>query len=941
MDLNKHLIMQKQDGVEQMKKTNWPSALVLSLVLSLSITGCGKPSAEAQLQKAREYMAKGEKKAAIIEFKNLLADHPDNADARRQLGQLYLETGETDAALIELKKAVEYGADEANTASSLAKVLLAKGDFAKVLDYLDPKKIPAVANNPSLIVLRGNAFAGRGMLDDAGKAYAEALKIDPKFADASIGLARLELTQRKADAAIAVLDGVLASTPGSSDALIMKADILRSKGDKSAAKDLYLRALAADKAKVQAYLGLIGLELESEQVAEARKYLQLAQKLSPDNIYVRHLEAMILLQEKQPDQALSVVLEVLKAAPSFAAANMLAANIEFSKGLYQQSAAHLNAVLARSPNSLSARRLLAAILYKQNELEKASALLVELMERYPDDASVFALAGEVFAKKKDYAKSMAAYARASQLKPQNSDLLTKLAMSRMATGDADKAMSDLESIAAGDANAFQADIILALAHINKKEWKQAEAAVERLAKKQPESPLPGSLRASIAIGKNDSASARKELDGVLAKHNGFVPAAVNLARLDLQEKQPERAQKRFESLLAKDPKSISLMMAYAEFLLAINKPADAQPWLEKAHQIQPEAVEPSLALTALAMRNKDFKRAQAIAQEALAKKPDAPQLLDNLASVQLAAGEQNQALATLAKLVKAMPNSPLVYLKLANAQMLSGNNAGAIESLQKTIALAPNTVDAYVLLSSMYLRSKQPAEAMKAAQTLQRLQPKAAAGYLLEGDIRMTEKAPGQAAAAYLKANAVEPSSNAVIGRHRAVMLDGKTNQADAEMAKWLESNPRDVAARAYMAEHALQSKEFAKASGLYESLAKMQPNNPILLNNLAYSYQQIKDPRALATAEQALKLQPDNPAVIDTVAMIQLGTGKAADALSHLRRAQELAPENVEIRFHYAQALIATGKAGEAKKELERALAKSASGELRTAMQETLKQLH
>ena len=57
-----------------MKKNLWPSALALSLVLSLSIAGCGKPSAEAQLQKARDYLAKGEKKAAIIEFKNLLAD---------------------------------------------------------------------------------------------------------------------------------------------------------------------------------------------------------------------------------------------------------------------------------------------------------------------------------------------------------------------------------------------------------------------------------------------------------------------------------------------------------------------------------------------------------------------------------------------------------------------------------------------------------------------------------------------------------------------------------------------------------------------------------------------------------------------------------------------------------------------------------------------------
>ena len=99
-----------------MKKYTWPSALILALVLSVS--ACSKPSAEEQLQKAQAHLKQGDKKAAIIEVKNLLAEYPDNAEARRQLGQLYLESGETDAALIELKKAVEHGADKVTTATA-------------------------------------------------------------------------------------------------------------------------------------------------------------------------------------------------------------------------------------------------------------------------------------------------------------------------------------------------------------------------------------------------------------------------------------------------------------------------------------------------------------------------------------------------------------------------------------------------------------------------------------------------------------------------------------------------------------------------------------------------------------------------------------------------------------------------------------------------------
>ena len=359
-----------------MKKYTWPSALILALVLSVS--ACSKPSAEEQLQKAQAHLKQGDKKAAIIEFKNLLAEYPDNAEARRQLGQLYLESGETDAALIELKKAVEHGADKVTTATALARALLAKGDHLKTLEYLDPKKLPEADTAPALIVLRGHALAMRRMFDDAGSQYRAALKIDPKYADASIGLARIAVMQGQTPQALALLDEVLSHSPANADALLMKGDMLRRSGDKAKATELYQQALAADKSKDQAYLNLIAMAVESGQMAQARTYLGDLQKMSPNNIFARHLEAVILLREKQPDQALAKALEVLKLAPALPATNLLAANIEYSKGMYQQAIAHLNAVLANSPNNLPAQRLMVATLLKQNEISSSPSPFCDL-----------------------------------------------------------------------------------------------------------------------------------------------------------------------------------------------------------------------------------------------------------------------------------------------------------------------------------------------------------------------------------------------------------------------------------------------------------------------------------------------------------------------------------------------------------------------------------
>jgi Flp pilus assembly protein TadD len=157
-----------------------------------------------------------------------------------------------------------------------------------------------------------------------------------------------------------------------------------------------------------------------------------------------------------------------------------------------------------------------------------------------------------------------------------------------------------------------------------------------------------------------------------------------------------------------------------------------------------------------------------------------------------------------------------------------------------------------------------------------------------------------------------------MIGRHRALVLDGKRSEADAEVDKWLANNPKEIPTRAYLAEQGLQNQQFAKAAGYYETLTRLQPNNPLLLNNLAYCYQQLKSPKARETAEAALKLAPNNAAIMDTLAMIYVDSSDFSKALELLKRAVDTDKNNLEIRFHYAQILLKANRKPEAVKELE-----------------------
>lgn len=66
---------------------------LLSLLMSLLLTACGdKP--EAMLISAKDYLAKNDSKAAVIQIKNALQSNPDLPEARFLLGTTLLENGD-------------------------------------------------------------------------------------------------------------------------------------------------------------------------------------------------------------------------------------------------------------------------------------------------------------------------------------------------------------------------------------------------------------------------------------------------------------------------------------------------------------------------------------------------------------------------------------------------------------------------------------------------------------------------------------------------------------------------------------------------------------------------------------------------------------------------------------------------------------------------------
>ena len=157
---------------------------------------------------------------------------------------------------------------------------------------------------------------------------------------------------------------------------------------------------------------------------------------------------------------------------------------------------------------------------------------------------------------------------------------------------------------------------------------------------------------------------------------------------------------------------------------------------------------------------------------------------------------------------------------------------------------------------------------------------------------------------------------------HASLGQTGKGKAADIRLAQWLKEHPADTIARMYQAGIYLASKQNKAAIEQYQAVLQQNAKNIPALNNLAWLYQQEKDPRALEYAEKANQLAPDNPAILDTLGWMLVEQGNITRGLPLLQKAASVAPEAVAIRYHLVLGLVKSGDKVKARKELEQILA-------------------
>lgn len=889
------------------------SAAVLICIVS-TMTGCAR---EGGLEKARQYLNKGELDAAMLEARNVLQQDSLNAEAQVLVGRIFTARGDSKSAEQEIRKAGKLGLDRVHVDAALAEALLVGGHFQRVLNEIQPHGQMNGESAARVLVARGSASLALGKKDDALRAFDEALRASPQFPGALLGQARVFLLDKEIAKAMSLVEHALAEKPTYLDAWSMKADIALANGKPQDAIAAYLEAVKAVPGNILPRLAAARLQIATDKLTEAQAQLDHLRKVASKNPLVDFTQALLYFRQRNFPLAQEFAQNTLKLAPYYAPAALVLAASELAMGSTEQAEERFRSALQAFPHSPLVRKLYAAAMLEMNRPERALEAIAPALDQTEQDPEIMSIAGQIFMQTGDYAKASAFMDKAARMQPGAASGLVALGLRQLAGGETERGLAELEKAATLDTTGIRADFVLALAHLRRKEFDKALEAARRLEQKQPRNPIAHNLAGAAYLGNGDREAARRSIERALELDASYLPASINLALLDIEQGQADVARARLEKVLDRDPGNIDAIAALARLS---GKPGEMARLLEQARARDEKAIGVRLMLVRQNLVDNNVSTALQIAQEAERAAPDNPEALDALGAAQFAAGQRKEAFATYSKLIAKAPNSALAHERLGQVQEAMGDSKAAEDAYKKAVSLSPESPEPVAGLVRLYGQLGRTAEALALVEGLRKRFPRSPLGDELRGDLFARQKKYAEAARAYDAAYALAPSGAMAVKHHGASRLAGSTTDG-ARLQQWLKANPSDVATRQYLADQQLQAGELSAAAENYRRVLEIQPRNAFAMNNLANVYLLQKDPRALATAEAALRLSPQNANIMDTVGLALTESGAPARALPYLKKAVSLNPDVVEYRVHLASALAKTGDKDAARAEIKRLL--------------------
>jgi len=729
--------------------------------------------------------------------------------------------------------------------------------------------------------------------------------------DADIALARLAIAQGDFEGARTSLDQLGEDAEQRADYWEILAFIQLREGEPGkAAASLRTGIERIEKAFGRQRFMMLGTLAEAllsdGQLEEARKVSERLYRDARQHPLPNYLMSRVEYQSGNPQQALAYAQSLLSIQPNSALGNTLAGAASLAMDQPAQAENYLSRAVSSDPDNVTARKLLAQTRLGLGSPQDALSALQPVTGL---DAEAAAMAGMASIRAGDPEAAIELFRGQLAQDPDNDTLRMQLVVSLMAAGRNDEALAELGLVQdLDDAGQLRADLIEVAVHLQSDDLVEARAAASAAAQaREGDAQVRNSLGALFLAGDQfDDATAWFE--DALSAEPGNAAAHFNLGRIAASNGRVEEAEAHFNAVLENDPDNAAAQTALAQLSWSTGRRAEAIRRLEALRESAAQALPAQLLLARYLQAEGESDRALSVAREAASRHPQNADAVNTLGRMQLDAGQAVEALKSFEQAVELAPGNPQLLLNRARAHLAQGDAERARADLRNALALDPDFNAARFPLADLERRTGRLDAAAEALRRLA-IDPGAdnPAVALLQGELLLARGNPEAAIPAFQTARDGGIGSRAVVGLFQARLQAGQPDAAQV-LEEAIAADPDAAPVRVLAADHYLRTGAYDKAIGHYEALVQRQPDNAALLNNLAWLYAEVEDPRALDTAERALASAPESPMVMDTLGWILHRQGNNERAFELISKAAAQAPGVPEIRYHHAVLLAETG---------------------------------
>jgi len=429
-----------------------------------------------------------------------------------------------------------------------------------------------------------------------------------------------------------------------------------------------------------------------------------------------------------------------------------------------------------------------------------------------------------------------------------------------------------------------------------RQGKRNEAAQinQQILKEAPDDPDAKGLEATFLLDKGDVTQALAELQAVVTRAPDNPVAHYNLGRAHAAHGDWEQARQQFQKAIELRPDYLMARMALAQLEVTRGEFDAALKTAQEILAIDRNNVNARLIESAALMGQKKFGDSRQLLDSMLKVNPNSPDVLFQMGVVNLAENKYKEAEDAFRKAYELNPANPRGLMGIVETDMAQNKTAEAIKLLQTESAKAPNRTDLLLQLGNVCVRAGQYDQAV---------------GYF-ERVLNSLDKNSRARGDLYLR-----------IGE--TYRRKGDLQNAIVALQHARETMPDNVIVLSTLALVLDGAQRWSEAQQVYQAAIKLDPNNGVSLNNVAFLMAEHGGDldQALTMAQRAKQMLPNLAEVSDTLGWIYLKKGLNDNAIDIFKDLVTKEPHSSTYRFHLGMAYYNKGDKLAALKELNQAL--------------------